>query len=114
MDKLFLQAEKEMMELKHPYVGTEHILLAFLKQYENPYLSYETYKKQIISVIGTSYKMSDTLLYTPIARTIQTQFDREKDAILYLLSNDNSIAYNLLVSMEFNIEEFYHYLEDTL
>lgn len=31
MDELFLLAEKEMLELKHPYVGTEHFVLAYLK-----------------------------------------------------------------------------------
>ena len=31
MDELFEMAEKEMLELKHPYVGTEHFMLAYLK-----------------------------------------------------------------------------------
>ena len=29
--KVLVIAEKEMMELKHPYVGSEHLLLAILK-----------------------------------------------------------------------------------
>ena len=29
--KVLIMAKKEMQELKHPYVGTEHLLLAILK-----------------------------------------------------------------------------------
>ena len=38
MEELFDLAEKEMIELKHPYVGTEHFMLAYLKKYGNKYL----------------------------------------------------------------------------
>ena len=31
MNELFLLAEEEMKELKHPYVGSEHLFLALLK-----------------------------------------------------------------------------------
>ena len=29
--KILMQAKKEMKELKHPYVGSEHLMLAILK-----------------------------------------------------------------------------------
>ena len=32
MDELFYLAEQEMIEMKHPYVGTEHFMLAYLKK----------------------------------------------------------------------------------
>ena len=32
ISKLFKRAEEEMFNLKHPYVGTEHLLLAILKK----------------------------------------------------------------------------------
>lgn len=114
MDTLFLQAEKEMFSLHHPYVGTEHFLLAFLLENKNPYLTYEDFKKQVITIIGTSYKKSESILYTPILRHIKLTYTNIKEALLYLLSNDDSIAYNLLVSMHIDIESFYHYIENTL
>ena len=113
MDTLFLQAEKEMFALNHPYVGTEHLLLAFLLENENPYFTYDSFKKQIISVIGTSYKKSENVLYTPIARYIKSNYTNVKEALLYLLSNDDSIAYNILLSMHIDIESFYHFIENT-
>ena len=33
--KILLNMSNEMMELKHPYVGSEHLLLALLKYGEN-------------------------------------------------------------------------------
>ena len=30
--KILVLSKKEMLSLKHPYVGTEHLLLALLKQ----------------------------------------------------------------------------------
>ena len=39
MDELFLIAEREMKELRQPYVGTEHIFLAFLKLFGNEFIT---------------------------------------------------------------------------
>ena len=33
--KILLNMSNEMMELKHPYVGSEHLLLSFLKLKDN-------------------------------------------------------------------------------
>ena len=51
MEELFKLAEQEMIDLKHPYVGTEHFMLAFLKQNKNEYIDYLTFKDCIIRII---------------------------------------------------------------
>ena len=33
--KILINAKEEMMELRHPYVGSEHLLLAILKSKNN-------------------------------------------------------------------------------
>ena len=33
--KILVNAKEEMMELRHPYVGSEHLLLAILKSKNN-------------------------------------------------------------------------------
>ena len=71
MNELFLMAEEEMKDLKHPYVGTEHFLLAFLKKYNSFYLNYEDFKDYVIKVIGKSNICSEYILYTPILRRIK-------------------------------------------
>lgn len=108
MEELFKIAEEEMIELKQPYVGTEHFLLAYLKKYNNKYIDYETFKKYILEIIGSSYKQSEYILYTPILRQIKNNNKSIKDSILEILSNEDSIAHNILLSKNVNIEKIYN------
>ena len=107
MDELFELAEKEVMELRHPYVGTEHFMLAYLYKYKNKYIDYDTFKKYVISVIGTSYKDTKYILYTPILRDIKNNSLNVIDAMVKILTNDDSIAYNILLSKGCDIEAIY-------
>ena len=38
--KILLMSKKEMQELKHPYVSSEHLLLAILHYSNNKFLSF--------------------------------------------------------------------------
>lgn len=107
MDELFYIAEQEMIEMKHPYVGTEHFMLAYLKKYNNKYIDYDTYKKYILEIIGMSYKESEYVLYTPILRDIKNNCHNIIDAMVKILTNDDSIAYNILLSKGEDIEAIY-------
>lgn len=107
MEELFTMAEKEMMELKHPYVGTEHFMLAYLKRYGCKYLEYNDFKEYIKKVIGISYKSSEYILYTPILRNIKNDCNNIYDAMIRVLTDEDSIAYNLLLSMNVDIEAIY-------
>ena len=107
MEELFDIAEKEMMELKHPYVGTEHFMLAFLKKYGCKYLEYNDFKEYIKKVIGKSYKASEYILYTPILRNIKNDCNNVYDAMIRVLTDEDSIAYNLLLAMNADIEAIY-------
>jgi len=105
MDKLFSMAEKEMFLLHNPYVGTEHFFLAYLKECGSKIISYEEFKKYIIEIIGSSYKMSDYVLYTPILRYVKNNFSDVKESMKYILSNEDSIVYNILKVKNFDCEE---------
>ena len=107
MDELFLLAEKEMKELKHPYVGTEHFMLAYLTKYDNKYINYNTFKEYILDVIGTSFKENEYILYTPILRNIRNSCTNVYDAMIKILTDDDSIAYNILLSKGEDIEAIY-------
>lgn len=104
MDKLFFIAEQEMFLLHNPYVGTEHFLLAYLKEYVSNIISYNEFKNLIIKVIGSSYLASEYVLYTPILRFVKENYDNVEEAIEYILSNDDSIAYNILKVNNVDIE----------
>ena len=77
ISKIFKCAEEEMLSLHHPYVGSEHLLLSLLKnsttisniakKYD---LTYESFRKELILVVGSSSKKSTYILYTPLLKRI--------------------------------------------
>lgn len=57
--KVLIDSKKEMYELKHPYVGSEHLFLSILKndknissKLEEYNLTYTSFKNEIINIIG--------------------------------------------------------------
>ena len=75
--KVLIVAKEEMKNLNHPYVSSEHLLLAILKgdneitdklsEYD---LDYKTFKNEIIKVIGKGTKSNEFFLYTPLLKRI--------------------------------------------
>ena len=111
MDKLFDIAEKEMFLLHNPYVGTEHFFLSFLKDYGSSFISYDEFKSYVKEIIGCSYKVSEFVLYTPILRYIKNNIKNVEESIKYILTNDDTIVYNILKLKNINIEEIIKELE---
>lgn len=107
MEELFYIAEEEMKSMKHPYVGTEHFMLAYLKKYNNKYIDYNTFKDYVIDIIGMAHKESEYVLYSPILRDIKNNSNNIIDAMVKILTNDDSIAYNILLSKGEDIEAIY-------
>ena len=74
---IIVRAKKEMYELKHPYVGSEHLLLAILKdnneiskKLKEFDLTYEKLKTEIINIIGVGTIETEWFLYTPLLKRI--------------------------------------------
>ena len=71
--KILIAAKEEMKKLKHPYVGSEHLLLSILKdkneiseklkEYD---LDYKRFKDELIDIVGIGTKESECFLYTPL------------------------------------------------
>ena len=75
--KILINAKEEMMELRHPYVGSEHLLLSILKSKNNVSkklkqynLDYDKFKNKIIEILGIGTKQSEWFLYTPMLKRI--------------------------------------------
>ena len=75
--KVLIEAKNEMQNLKHPYIGSEHLLLAILKynkeikdKLRDYNLTYDKLKSQIIKIIGVGSKKNDYFLYTPLLKRI--------------------------------------------
>jgi ATP-dependent Clp protease ATP-binding subunit ClpC len=106
MDRLSIilkKAEKERAALNHPYVGTEHLLLAILAE-DNTLtehlkiynLTYNKFKRKLITIIGKGLKDNNYNLYTPMLRNVLS--DAEKVS----LENGQAIDDSLLLKAIIN------------
>ena len=123
--KILLMTKKEMQDLKHPYVGSEHLLLAILhnrdseitKFLEECQLTYEKCRNEIISVIGIGKSSNDWFLYTPLLKRVieNAIIDcKDEDALITveglfisLLEEGDGIANRLLMGMNIDIDCLY-------
>ncbi len=113
--RILKQAEREMLELKHPYVGTEHLLLSLLqiddikKLCNNYNLTYQRFRQELINIVGSSHKRSEVILYTPLLRMVleDAKFNNTSTSMALmssLLSNDDGIALRVLMLMGIDID----------
>lgn len=124
--KALVMARKEMRGLKHPYVGSEHLLLAILsmedleitKQLNRFGLNYKLFYQELVDVVGIGKDSNDWFLYTPLLkRVIEAAILDSKEAgenevgilhlFLALLEEGEGIAIRLLIGMNIDIDEVY-------
>ena len=123
--KVLVNAKKEMYELKHPYVSSEHLLLSILKgknevstKLKKYDLDYQILKKEIINVLGVGSKPSKWFLYTPLLkRILENAVLDAKDnnggvvtishLFVGLLEEGEGVAIRILLGMNIDIDELY-------
>lgn len=123
--KVLVMTKKEMLELKHPYVGSEHLLLAILhnndllitKLLEECDITYDKCKKEIIRIIGVGKSTNTWFLYTPLLKriienAILDSKDEEtlvtvEDLFISLLSEGDGVANRILLGMNIDIDYLY-------
>ena len=98
---IFKKAEDERYELRHPYVGTEHLLLAILSSdsdmanYLKDYgLTYDRFKKELNIVVGNATKSSEINLYTPLLKRIMPNL-KDQEAKNYIAMNISANIFEL-------------------
>lgn len=122
--KIIVKAKEEMKSLKHPYVGSEHLLLAILKDdnivsntLKEYNLDYKKLKEEIINVIGIGNEESNWFLYTPLLKRIfETAIINSKEnnsdvtiQCLFnaLLEEGEGVAIRIMLGMNIDLEELY-------
>ena len=125
MNKLNLilkKAENERDKLNHPYVGTEHLTLAILSQdselsneLKKYNLTYNKFKKKLVSIIGIGTKSSTYTLYTPMLRNVLDDAEKlaasnnkdvsEKELFQSILDEGEGIAIRVMQAMKIKPEE---------
>ncbi|MCM1370566.1 MAG: ATP-dependent Clp protease ATP-binding subunit [Clostridium sp.] len=124
--KVLKDAKKEMYELKHPYVGSEHLFLSILKnsksisaKLKEYKLDYENFKNEIIDIVGVGKEESNWFLYTPLLkRIIQNAILDSKDnnngevtvehLISSLLEEGEGIAIRIMLGMNVDLDSLYN------
>ena len=123
--KILIMAKEEMKNLKHPYVGSEHLLLAILNSKNeianklNEYnLNYQKLRHEIINIVGEGSKESDCFLYTPLLKRIMETAmldSRENNNGIVtvnhlfsaLLEEGEGVAIRIMIGMDIDIDSLY-------
>lgn len=130
--KILIMSKREMQELKHPYVSSEHLLLSilhyanknflsFLEQYN---LTYSSFKNKLIDVIGMGSKQTKWFLYTPLLKkiienAILDSKDENMDVsveqlFLSLLEEGEGVANRIMMSMDIDLDSLYEQFSNQL
>ena len=122
---IIVRAKKEMYELKHPYVGSEHLLLAILKdnneiskKLKEFDLTYEKLKAEIINIIGVGTIETEWFLYTPLLKRIMENaiIDSKENndgevtiehLFTSLLEEGEGVAIRIMIGMNIDIDKLY-------
>ncbi|MBS7020273.1 MAG: ATP-dependent Clp protease ATP-binding subunit [Firmicutes bacterium] len=124
--KILVGAKEEMRNLKHPYVGSEHLLLSILKQdnairdkLKEYQITYSIVKEEIVKIIGVGSKESEWFLYTPLLKRVleQAVIDSKENnqgvvttfhLFSSLLEEGEGVAIRILIGMDVDMDELYH------
>ena len=123
--KVLMKAKSEMKELKHPYIGSEHLLLSLLstnnlvsKRLKELNLDYKKFKNELIKIVGVGSKESNFFLYTPLLKRILENAimdaNENNDGLVTiehlfsgLLEEGEGIAIRILLTLKIDIDELY-------
>ena len=123
--KILLNSNKEMSLLKHPYVGSEHLLLSILKKdnivsrkLKDYGITYDSFRQEVVKIIGVGNSESDYFVYTPLLKKViensiilsKEQGNKEvtlECLFLSLLDEGEGVAVRILLSFNVDIDTFY-------
>ena len=123
--EILIKAKLEMLELRHPYVGTEHLVLAILhtnneltEKLEKYNLTYNNFKKEILNIIGKGSKKSEFFLHTPLLKkVIENAIMDSKDnnngivttnhLFASLLDVGEGVAIRIFIGMNLDLDDMY-------
>ncbi len=125
--KALINAKREMNNLRHPYVGSEHLFLSILsmkdleitKVLASYNITYEIFKKELIRIVGVGKESNEWFLYTPLLkRVIETAILNSKEKgevevsvnelLLAILEEGEGVAIRLLIGLNIDVDEIYN------
>ncbi len=127
--KILVLSHKEMTELKHSCVGSEHLLLAVLKtnneisdKLKKYKVTYKKFKEQIINTIGFGDETNNLFIYSTLLKRILENLILESketgeeitvnSLVLALLNEGEGRAIRTLLSLGVDINKLYADISD--
>ena len=127
--KALILAKAEMNNLRHPYVGSEHLFLSILSQKNlevtkvmaSYNITYKIFKEELIKIVGVGKEANEWFLYTPLLkRVIETAILNSKEKgevevsvnelLLAILEEGEGVAIRLLLGLNIDVDEIYNTL----
>ena len=123
--QILMEAKRQKHELKHPFVGSEHLLLAILKnknevsdKLKEYHVTYDIFKDEILKTIGMGSENNNWFLYTPLLKRVienaildsrETNNGIVEVTHLFssLLEEGEGIAIRTLISLNVDLDELY-------
>ena len=125
-------AENIRYDLRHPYVGTEHLLLSILGSSNEVIslfleygISYDSFLEQLMETVGQASSYQELNLYTPMLKRVleianMNALENNKGVVtptylvLALLEEGEGIAIRILLSMGVSLDELYFELKQSI
>jgi ATP-dependent Clp protease ATP-binding subunit ClpC len=130
--KVLVMAKKEMIELRHPYVGSEHLILSILKDEANTIakklkeynIGYKEFREELVNKVGIGSEKSNWFLYTPLLkRVIENAIINSKEnnegnvtiehLFMGLLEEGEGVAIRIFLGMGVDIDNIYRELSNS-
>ena len=124
--KILKNAKLEMQKLKHPFVGSEHLILSILSfknlnvtlKLKEYHVTYDNFKKELINTIGIGSSLNHYFIYTPMLKRIlenaiiNTKEDMVKEVnpgcmFFAILEEGEGVGIRILNNLGVNIDELY-------
>ncbi len=130
ISKIFKDAELIRYDLRHPYVGSEHLLLSILKNNNDVTnvlkkhgVSYSNFKKELLRIVGSASKSYQVNLYTPLLkRVIENAVEDAKEdnngvvtirhIMISMLEEGEGIGLRILLLLDVDLEKLYNELKN--
>ena len=129
--QVLINAKKEMYELNHPYVSSEHLFLAILKKENSEAqilkkykINYTIFKQEVIRLLGKGKKKSEWFIYTPLLKRvienaiIESKSDnglvKVKHLLSALLEEGEGVAIRILLGLNVDIDRLYDEFSSTV
>lgn len=130
--KVLINSKKEMQELKHSYVGSEHLFLSLLKvkgdvskKLNEVGITYPKFKDKLIELVGIGKEENNWFLYTPLLKRImETSLLICKESsgnevtlehlLFSLLEEGDGVAFRVLNKLDVDISNLQDYFSSRL